>query len=227
MTALVQLPKDKRPDVPYKKCMRGVDLPAWFIDEIQGIDQHIYPVWHEHRLLWEATIMNRDYGDADDPRHVINYDYGHLNFGFVFTNGKGEPSKQHRWHLWRLNKDHGWAHIYELAATHPEYLKTVLHKLWFQGYIIDNYGWQTFMKIHREKEEDLRDEEKKVQQEWYEACQQENAWLTRAAMDNFHRGKTKPTSPQKETISSYSGQGKRSRLSRDLQDEDVLIIPGR
>ena len=79
MTA-IKLPKDYRPDVPYKQCVLGQHLPSWFIHAVQGIDDRIYPVWHEHRLLWESVIMNDAWGDIEDPRHVINYDYNHLNF---------------------------------------------------------------------------------------------------------------------------------------------------
>lgn len=226
MTTLMSLPKDKRVDAPYRKCMLGVDLPAWFVHEIQGIDINLYPVFHEHRTLWESTIMNRDRGALDDPRHVINSDYGCLNFGFVYTNGKGEPSKQNLWHLWRLNKDHGWSHVYQLDSTDPGYLRVVLHKLWFQDQTIGKYGAKMFMKIQTAKEEELRDEEKAVQQEWFNACQDENAWLTRSAMENFNRGHTAPTNPVKETISSYKGQGHRSRLVRPLDDADVFKIPG-
>ena len=146
----------------------------------------------------------------------------------MFTNGQGVPTKEGKWHLWRLNRDAGgWSHIYQLDSTDPGYLTTVLNKFWFQDFILDRYGARTFMRIQREEEEDLRDEEKALKKEWFDATQAENAWLTRAAMDNFSRGVTKASKPQKQTIMSYAGQVNRGTQTRDLEDEDVLVIPGK
>lgn len=228
MTRHLSLPMTKRPDAPYRKCALGVDLPSWFIHEVQGIESNLYPVWHEHRVLWEATITNRDRGALDDPRHVINSDYGCLNFGFVFTNGKGEPSKEHRWHLWRLNPENGWSHVYDLASRDGGYLRIVLQKLWFQDWVITNYGHRVFMKILREETEALCEEEKAMQLEFFKATQEENSWLMHAAADNFARGKTKPTNPTTGKIISYPGQVNRGTIVRPMQDEDAgIIIPGR
>jgi NADH:ubiquinone oxidoreductase subunit E len=58
-------------------------------------------------------------------------------------------------------------------------------------------------------------------QEMFAAVQDENAWLTKNAMDNMAKGITAPTNPMKRTITSYPGQKNRGTLERPLRDEDV------
>jgi hypothetical protein len=78
-----------------------------------------------------------------------------------------------------------------------------------------------------EEAEEIQEKKQSDAEYLNQAVQEENAWLLRRAMDNFDRGVTKPTNPEKEQIISYPGQSHRSRVSRPITDEEGgLVVPG-
>ncbi len=217
----MKLPSTLRPsNSEYKECMPGKDLPSWFMDDLKSIDEKLYIVFHPFAMIWD-DLMNQYEGELEDPRFSIHREYGEEVWGFVTTNGCGEPTPECAWHVWRLAEPHGWAHIVRIESKDGEYLKLMINRLHTQAQFRDRYGDIAWNRNTRSETEEAQVRAQDVHQEMFEAVQEENAWLTRAARDNMSRGVTAPTNPQKETIISYAGQKNRSRLVRPLRDEDV------
>lgn len=212
----------------YRRLSPGLDFPTSFLDDLKGIDHNFYLVWHPFRMLWDS-IINADAGGIEDPRYEIHEKYGELNFGFVLTNGEGAPVSEPRWHLWRLCEPHGWAHVLSLASQEGGYLRLVAYRMHLQAMFHDKYGGaRAYQKLLDEANEEQRAKMRKDEEMYFNAWQEENQWLIDKAKDNFSRGVTAPTNPTKETVMSYSGQSKRSKLVTPLGDEaGGLIIPGR
>ena len=105
------------------------------------------------------------------------------------------------------------------------YLKLLAFRLKIQADWIDKYGYRSFMRMLEEGDELEREEARDYQHALFSATQAENSIMMRRAMDNFGRDQTAPTHPMRETIMSYAGQGRRSKLVRPLDDEDVIILP--
>lgn len=223
----LKLPKAFRLDYPYRQCDMGVDLPREFIDQLRSIDRDLYPVWHEYRVLWD-DLINTYSGAIDDPRFTVNYDHGALNFGFVLTDGNGAPIPERKWHIWRWSYPHGVAHICPLDSTDPEYLKLLVRRLYLQATVTDKYGFSSYSRLLAESDADRRAQLQKERAETLKEAQDENAWLTRRAMENLESGRTAPTNPKKESIYSYKGQSNRTKTERPLEDTDKesgIILP--
>lgn len=219
----IRLPKKHRPiNIPYRKCQIGIDLPMWFIDGLKAIDPKIYPVWHEYDLLWDMVI-NEGIGSVKDPRFHIHYRDGHLNFGHVLTLGDGRPKKDQHWHLWRLS-DYGWSHIIKLESnSDPEYLKTVLDRLYFHATYDDKYGRKKLNKKLFEEQEELQKRKLEERYEKQRLLDKENKKIWSEVMDNFTSGKIKPTRPVKEIIMSYPKQSNRTKIERIAEDKEIGI----
>lgn len=224
----LKLPKVHRPDRPYKKCQVGIDLPAAFIADLKSIDTHLYPVWHQYKVLWDSPVTN-EYSQGRE----IHYAYGHLNFGFVPKDRKGAPVEEGAWHIWELCPDRGWGHVCKLESIDRSYLQIFLNRLHIQLKWNNKYGkvgMNSYQKYLDQLDEESREKVMKEREEMMNAIQEENEWLVNAAMQNFKRGKVKPTNPNKSQIISYPGQRNRSRIERPLDDSDResgLITPGR
>ena len=221
------LPKVHRPEfVNYKRVAPGLDFPCSFLDDLKAIDTNFYLVFHRAKILWD-DVINEDAGPLDDPRYQIHVDHGHLNFGFVLKNHKDELVEDGTWHLWRLCRNYGWAHIVGLAAREGGYLNLLTRRLNLQGRYSDKYGARAYSRLLVAGDEANLEDRKKDQEDLFGAFQQENDWLLRKAKDNFESGIVKPTNPQVESVVSYAGQVNRSKTVRPMDDEDAkLIIPG-
>ncbi len=217
----MKLPSTLRPsNSNYRECKPGKDLPSWFMDSLKSIDEKLYIVYHPFATIWD-DMMNQYEGELEDPRFSIHREHGEEVWGFVTTDGDGAPIPECAWHVWRLCDPHGWAHVVRVESKEGEYLELLTNRLHTQARFRDRYGSIAWNRQARDEQEDAQEKAQDAHQEMFEAVQEENSWLTRNARDNMSRGITAPTNPQKETITSYAGQGHRSRLSRPLEDADV------
>jgi hypothetical protein len=230
-----QLPKLYRPQCSfYRRCVPGLDIPSIFFDNLQGIDENLYLVWHQYKLLWD-NIINDVPGRIEDSRYTINVDYGHLNFGFVLIDRLGKPlleqtefDQDHNphnfgaWHIWRLCKPvGGWAHILKLESTNGEYLSLVLNRLHLQARWSDRYGAKSYNRLLESNDEKEREAAMKDRQEMMTAFQEENRWFLRKAMNNFNSKIVAPTNPTREIITSFSGQSNKSKIVRPITDKEA------
>jgi hypothetical protein len=222
----MDLPKDLRPRVGRVRTpTRGLELPSWFLDDLRGIDENTYVIWHPYKVIWD-DVMNEYEGDLEDPRFCIHEEYGETNWGWVTTNNKGEPDPDCSWHLWRLARPRGWCHVLQLEDLSQQYLRLVLRRLHLQASYSDRYGHLAYNRYRDEESAAMREQRMNAHQEMMGAVQEENEWLVRKAMDNFDRGHVKPTNPQIEQVISYPGQTHRSTVKRPMTDEDGgLIVP--
>ena len=219
------LPQQFRPSgLQHKRLNPGIDLPAWFIDEIKSVDPNLYFVYHPYRVIYD-DFMNQYEGSMDDPRFTIGEQFGQEIWGYAVTDNKGQPVPEARWHCWRLCEV-GWAHIFDVKYLDPDYLRKLVKRLGMQKIITEREGLGAYMKFLREEREAFDAADQAVKQQQYDDFQKENRWLLDKAADNYMSGKIAPTNPVKETITSYAGQESKSRLSRPLTDEEGgLIIP--
>ena len=221
-----KLPEMFRPSGRYTKLVPGTHFPTWFLDALKAIDDKFYLVKHPYRVLWDHMFIK---GDESTENYFINTKYNALNFGYVLTDGNEDPIPDNKWHLWRLSWPYGWSHIF--IIDHPEdfyYLKTVVTRLFIEAQWVDTYGplsYSHFLNdLRREKHQKLQD----GNQAEFEDVQKENAWFLRKVKENTDRGIIAPSNPQKEIITSFSGQTNKSKIVRPLSDtEGGLIIPGR
>jgi hypothetical protein len=143
-------------------------------------------------------------------------------------NSDGSPRVDESWHVWRHCWPYGWAHVVKVESKEPEYLALLTRRLYLQANVQEKYGDKEYRKRLEEANEEEQEKEQKKTQELFDAVQDENAWLLKAAMENFASGKVAPTNPTKDSIISYPGQENRSRIVRPLEDEEGgLIIPGK
>jgi hypothetical protein len=222
----IELPEKGRPrGVRYKKCELGVDLPATFIRRLRSIDQNFYPVFHPYRVLWDSVI-NEYSGPLDDPRYQIKYEYSELNFGFVLTNGQGQPSPDGSWHIWRWCEPAvGWAHIINIDSKDPEYLNFLVERIWLQAQYNDRFGTGYQRELDAAdatRRNKLMDDRQDLMKEISKA----NSGMLGRAAENFGRGITAATNPTKEIITSYANQGNKSKIIRPITDrEGGLDLP--
>ncbi len=211
--------------VRYKKLNLGLDLPSWFFYRLKGIDHDFQLVFHPYQVLWD-NIINEYEGELDDTRFTIHREHGELVFGYVLTNGEGEPTPDNTWHLWRFCNPHGWAHIVKIENKHERYLELLLNRLYLQAKISDRYGHRAWTRKLEDDKSDEADSMAQDKKELFQAVQEENSWLTKRAMDNMGRGMVNATRPQKDIIFSAGGVSKRSKITRDIRDrEGGLVFP--
>jgi hypothetical protein len=222
----IKLPTDLRPhNTPYRQCELGVDLPAGFIAELRSIDEHLYPVWHPYRVLWD-DVINQYNGSIEDPRYEINYKYSELNFGYVLTNGQGCPTPEGAWHIWRLCRPHGWAHVINIDSRDTGYLNLLCRRLWLQAQYNDRYGHKGYRDYLEKLDIEARDKQHADKEDLMNEISKTNSGMMNRVRDNFERGITAPTNPTKESIMSFPGQKSHDRLVRPLDDsEGGIIVP--
>jgi hypothetical protein len=190
------------------------------MDDLKSIDEKLYIVYHPFAVIWD-DMMNQYEGELADPRFTIHREHGEEVWGWVTTDGSGAPIPEGAWHVWRLCEPHGWAHVVRLESKHSQYLGIVVDRLHTQAQFRHRYGDIAWNRLTRTEQEEAQVKMQEDQQELFEAVQEENAWLTKNAMDNFQRGKTAPTNPTIEKVISYSGQTNHTATSRPLEDHDV------
>ena len=220
------LPEKGRPrGVRYRKCELGVDLPAGFMHRMRSIDKDFYPVFHPYRVLWDSVI-NEYSGPLEAPRYQIKYEYSELNFGFVLTDGQGNPSPDGSWHIWRwCEPAGGWAHIINIDSKDPEYLNFLVERIWLQAQFNDRFGTGYQRKLE-EADLERRDKMMADRDDLMNEIGKANSGMFGRAAENMARGITAPTAPTKEIITSFSGQSNKSKIVRPITDrEGGLILP--
>lgn len=223
MSIPLELPLRFRPDVPYKKCVPGTDLPEWFLTDLKAIDANIWPIWHPWRILWDDTI-NADEGPADNPRFTVHGDGEHLIMGFVMTDSEGRSISENEWHLYRLSQ-YGWNHIFNVASTDGLHLTKILDNLYLQA-LISTKGKRAWSRHLQAKELQNQARDEANARDRFEGIQDQNKWLMRKGLEEAERGNINPTNPVKEIITSYRGQKSKSKIVRPLTDkEGGIYIP--
>lgn len=209
--------------IPYPSI--GTDIPAWFYSGLLSIDHNFEIFLHPYEIIYD-DIVNEYVGSLDDPRFNIHFEGGYKIFGHPLK-GRGESYKPDgRFHIWRHCFPHGWAHILPLESLEGPYLLLALERIWLQAWYRDKYGDLAWNKMTREEQEAIHRNIQKVQTEKFGEIQEQNSWLMNKAMENFASGRTKPTNPTKDIITSYSGQTNKSRIIRPITDrEGGLIVP--
>jgi hypothetical protein len=190
------------------------------MDNLKSIDEKLHIVYHPFAMIWD-DMMNQYEGELEDPRFSIHREHGEEVWGFVTTYGDGSPIPEGAWHVWRLCEPHGWAHVVRVDSKEGDYLRLLVDRLHIQSLFRDRYGDIAWNRNTRDEDEEAQRKAQDAKQEGFEAVQEENAWLTKNAMENFQRGKVAPSNPKMEKIISYAGQTNKSRTSRPLEDEDV------
>jgi len=240
---IVNIPKECRLGSPLKPCFRGLSLPSTFLDQIHAIDKDIYPIWHEYRVIYD-DFMNAYSGSIDDPRFFIGEHPGFEGqevWGYPLMDLKNRPIYAGAWHLWRLSRNAGaWNHLIKLDSNplpengqkqdlpchnpNPDYLQTVVNRLYTQATYRDKYGDLAWNQKLREDEAEQKAKKARKEEEQFSDVQKENKWLLRKAMDNFERGIVEATNPTKEIITSFSGQTNRTKIIRPITDREGGLI---
>ena len=222
---MVQLESRMRPrGINYRRFAPGLDLPSWFYYGLKAVDNDFHLVYHPYEVMWE-TIINQYEGELEDPRLTIHRQFGEMVFGHVFTHGiTGVPTPDHSWHIWRYCDPHGWAHILKIESGHGHYLKLALNRIYLQGRFTDRYGARAWTHKLGDDEDARTVKMQDDKEEIFQAVNDENSWLLDKAADNFSRGFTQPTNPQKEMIFSTPGVMKRTKTSRPLSDEEGGLV---
>jgi hypothetical protein len=202
-------------------------LPRWFLDDIKAIDQRLYLVWHPFHLIWD-NVMNQYTGSMEDPRFNIHEYCGQEIWGWPLTDGKGKPTREDKWHLWRLNTELGWYHVMNIASDDPGHLKKVVRELWWQAKIADApMAAKSMVRKMKMDEDDELEAQQKARDDLFNDTMRENKSFLREVQSNFECGRTAPTNPQKESIISFPGQKNFTKTVRPLDDkEGGLYIPG-
>lgn len=222
----MKLPNSLRPEGRYRRVSPGTDVPRQFLDDLQGIDENLFLVWHPFRTLWD-TIMNQYSGELENPRNTINRDYhDELIFGFVLTDSQGVPLPDNSWHVWRHCWPHGWAHVCKMVCLDPGYLKLFLNRLDLQARWSERYGMKSYNQLMAELEEEKREKLLDEEQEMVSAIHRENDWLFKKAWENAQRGHIKATNPTKDVIVSAPGVNKRSRIVRLITEKEAGLYTG-
>lgn len=225
----LELPLRGRPNFTYKKCALGVDLPAQFVYDLKALDEHLWPVFHPYKLVWD-NFVNTYTGSLADPRYDIvenSGKVGEMVLGHVLTNGKGAPLRDGTWHVWRwCEPAASWAHVINIDSTDPLYLNLLMRRLFLADQWNQKYGHRGYQKLldnaDRETRKKLMDDRKDLMNE----IQKANAGMIRRVMENFERGNVAPHNPQKEIIMAGAGINKHSKIVRPLSDrEGGLILP--
>ncbi|MFQ5753143.1 MAG: hypothetical protein ACE5HI_14215 [bacterium] len=202
----------------------SINLPRWFRDDLNAIDKRFKLVWHPWRMIWD-DVMNKDTGPLDDPRFNIRWDdsYGCEVWGFVLKGLDDNPIPENRWHLWRFTPDYGWSHIIDIKSKDPKHLQTIIKILW-QKAVARDKGWKHANSESRQHQ--VEEHEKPISEynDKFKWVQEQNRDFIQKAYENFAMGRTRPTAPQKEIITSYSGQSNKSKIIRGLTDTEAGLV---
>lgn len=203
-------------------CVPGIDLPAWFIHEIKGIDDKLEFIWHQYVTMYD-DVMNSYSGTYEDSRHNIHNELGQELWGYPIGNLHGAPVPDLHWHIWRYAWPHGYTHVVKLESKESGYLGILLSRLHLQAHATSARHYQ---RLKAEEDEKQRLKSQKDIQDYKRDVDRENAPFYKKAMDNALSGHLNPTNPTKDQIISFPGQKNRSRIIRPLDDtEGGLIIP--
>lgn len=219
-------PKRNRGTDRLKPLRAGLDVPCKFLDELKAIDENLYLVWHPYKVIYES-LMNQYTGPkGDDERFNIHEEYGEEVWGFPTRATRNDgPQAECKWHVWYLHQE-GYYHVSVLLDTDQRYLDVLARRLFLQSVISDRYGKLAWNKMQREEQERYTKAKQAASEDLYNEVQKENAWLVNKAADNFRSGITAPTNPTKEIITSFSGQGNKTKIIRPVSDtEGGLILP--
>jgi len=221
---MILLPNNLRPKGLYKKLNLGIDLPAAFYQDIKGIDNDLYFIYHEVETLWEDR-MTEYYGSLIDPKWTIHCDLsGREIWGCPLTLPDGSYKLENRWHIWSLARDKGWSHVSNIASTEPSHLLRIVRRLWKEKMYKAKYGAIEWNHKMRRDDEDLEARKQDAKDQQFRDIQGENKALTRKAMENLERGIVAPTNPTREIITSYSGQTNHTKIIRPLTDKEGGLI---
>lgn len=222
------VPKEFRPGLRLRELQPGLDLPCWFVDGIKGIDENLHFIWHPYKVLYD-DILNADTGSLEDPRYYIGR-YPGLGeqeiWGHPLKNRDDSPALDQAWHLWRLCRPYGWAHVLRIDETHDRWLKFCLSRLYLADQISSKYGHRAWNTYQREEQLVARQNKIDDLNELLMDTTKENKWLLNQAMESFHRKQIAATSPTRDVITSYAQQSNHSRITRPLTDkEGGLVVP--
>lgn len=200
----------------------GLDLPSWFLSSLKSIDQHLQVILHPYRIQYD-DVMNLDYGELEDPRLQIVEEGGTAIMGWVLRDLDGSPIPDGRFHVWRYCDGFpGWCHVVDIDSKEPKHLRRILTRLDLQARL-GLKSVRAYREFLTQEDEELREKKRERVDQALSDISKDNKSMLRTAMENMEHGRINPTNPQKETITSYSGQTNRSRISRPLSDEDVKI----
>ena len=220
------LPPDLRPEgLSHKILVPGLHLPSDFIQSVKGIDENLHFVYHPWRVQYD-DLMNQYYGSLEDPRWIIHAEHGQEIWGWIMTMPDGAPIPDETWHLWQLKKDWGWSHVANIPSADNGSLNTIINRLGREKLFKAKFGAMAWNQQMRKDDEDRVARLQDAKDQKFQDLQRENSWLTRKAMENLERGVTAPSRPTKEIISSYAGQGNRSKIVRPITDKEGGLITG-
>ena len=220
------LPSNLRPrSLPHRRLVPGIDIPAGFIDDIKAIDSSLHFVFHPYRIQYD-DLTNTYYGPLDNPRWLIGEQYGKEVWGWVLTDNVGAPIPDETWHIWSLTKDFGWSHVSNIASKDPDHLNRIINRLGTEKRYREKFGaveWARKLRADWEAQEEAK---MTAKHNLFGDVQKANKTAMKTVMENLERGIVAPTRPTKDVIASYSGQGKRSKITREITDrEGGLIVP--
>lgn len=224
----LRLPEKGLPvGMPYKVCEMGVDLSAQFLYDLRSLDDQLYVIYHPYQILWD-DMVNDYQGDILDPRYHIGVNSarcGELVMGHVLTNGQDIPTPEGNWHVWRwCEPANAWAHVIAIESKDPEYQRLLVKRLWLQAKYNDRYGHRGYQKMVEQADLDQREKLQNEKSDLMKEISKANSSMMARVRDNFESGRTDPTRPMKETITSYAGQGSKRKLVRPATDEEGGII---
>jgi len=226
----LRLPEKGLPvGMPYKVCEMGVDLPSQFLFDLRSLDDALYVIYHPYQILWD-DMVNDYQGEMLDPRYHIGVNSGRcgeLVMGHVLTDGQDNPVPEGKWHVWRwCEPANAWAHVIAIESKDPDYQRLLVHRMWLQATYNDKFGNRGYQKMMEEADQAGREKIQAEKADLMNEISKANSSMMARVRDNFESGRTQATAPQKETITSYAGQGNRSKMVRPATDrEGGIVLP--
>lgn len=220
----LRLPEKGLPvGMPYKVCEMGVDLSAHFLHDLRSLDDQLYVIWHPYQILWDDMV--NDYtGSLEDPRYYIGVNSaraGELVMGHILTNGQDIPTPDGNWHVWRwCEPASAWAHVIAIESKDQMYQQLLIRRLWLQARYNDRYGHRGYQNMMEQADLDERAKMQADKVDLMNDISKANQSMMSRVRDNFEHGRTDPTNPMKETITSYAGQLNKSKTVRPLTDKE-------
>lgn len=220
-----RVPKELRSNATLRQLHLGIDLPSWFCASIKEIDKDLHFIWSDFECIYD-DIMNQYTGSNEDPRFCIGPIQGSTYevWGWPLKLNKDEYKPNKCWHLWRIARPHGWAHVIEISSREPEYLQFLLERLHKQAVYKNKYGHLAWNKLQQDEENERKEKAELENKQKFDDLQKENKRFIKIAMENLASGITAPSNPVKEIITSFGGQTNKSRIIRPITDEEGGII---